>query len=128
MEYLLKLGADPNATTSQGVTPLMMNTNNSSIVELLINAGGDLNRVSADGKLAFHLHLDDVGNFFAMSILFKIIINFCYLKIVSRSYSLFRMVETSGQRRSFDGCRSRSCDSPIFRQVCGVSFVMQVLY
>jgi ankyrin repeat protein len=48
IERLVKRGADPNASTNQGVTPLVfaISSNQTRIVNMLINLGADVNKVT----------------------------------------------------------------------------------
>jgi len=50
VELLLKAGADVNAITEDGWTPLMMASNGQKdVVELLLKAGADVNAITEDG-------------------------------------------------------------------------------
>ena len=60
--HCLAEGADPNARTKYGATPLhraALFSKTPAVVQVLLDAGADLNARTEDGKTAWDLILDD---------------------------------------------------------------------
>lgn len=55
VRYLLKKGADPNASNRAGLTPLMLAVSDLEKLTLLLEAGANVNAISAEGKSALLL-------------------------------------------------------------------------
>jgi ankyrin repeat protein len=55
IKYLLKKGADPNASNRAGLTPLMLAVFDPEKLALLLEAGANVNAISAEGKSALLL-------------------------------------------------------------------------
>ena len=66
---LLDAGLDPNATTREGTTPLMLSVNDSGKVRLLLERGANLNAKAASGATALLVAAGFTGNMEAFRLL-----------------------------------------------------------